>query len=118
MVKRLQSRLTRRQQTKTVTVYQRNSAGVESAVSAALTGIAVTHHEKLTNEFVAEFGAVVSKVTDIFWFYPISGSLPTLTEQHVVYEDGDTTTQYEVVSAVDQGGQGEVLMVATNRVRL
>lgn len=112
------SRLSERQQTKTVTVYQRSSAGTKSAVSAALTGITITHHEKLVNEFIAEFGAVVSKVVDLFWFYPISGVLPTITEQHVIYEDGDTTTQYEVVSAVDQGGQGETLLVTTNRVRL
>lgn len=112
------SRLAQREKTKTVTVYQRSSAGVESAVSAALTAITVTHHQTTASEFIAEYGAVVSKVVDIFWFYPISGSLPAITEQYLIYEDGDTTTQYEVISAVDQGGFDEVLMVTTQRIRL
>ena len=112
------SRLTERQQTMTITVKKRSSAGVESAVSAALTSISVTHHQKSVTEFNAEFGEFVSRIIDIFWFYPISGSLPAITEQHVIYQDGNTTTQYEVISAVDQGGQGEVLMVTTERRRL
>lgn len=112
------SRLSDRSKTKTITVYQRSSVGVETAVSTDLTNITVTHHQKTVREFVADFGQFVSRVIDIFWFYPIDGSLPAITEKYLIYEDGDTTNKYEVTSAVDQGGQGEVLMVETDRTRL
>lgn len=116
------SRLTMRQRTKTITVYSRSSAGTETAVTG-LASVEVTYHQKQMTSVMGEqyggMGEVVAVVIHQFWFYPDGdGNLPAITEQHVIYEDGNTTTQYEIFNVVDEGGQGDVLKVETQRRRL
>lgn len=108
------SRLRERRQQVTVTVYSRNSAGTESAVSG-LSSVVVTRTQQSANELVGEFGNIIADVVDIFWFEKISGTFPTITEKHLIRDA--SSTRYEIIATVNQGGESNRLKVITTRVR-
>lgn len=108
------SRLYERRQKMTITVYSRNSAGTESAVSG-LSSVSVTHTQQSARELIAEFGNIVTDVVDIFWFGKISGTLPTITEKHLIRDA--SSTRYEIIGVVNQGGESNRLKIITTRVR-
>lgn len=107
------SRLRRRRVQVTVDVFSRNSASVETVV---YDGIIATHTQKSSDEILSEFGNVIAEVIDVFYFEKIAstGALPVILEKHIIRTGG---VKYEVFAVVDQGGEGNRLAVATNRVR-
>lgn len=107
------SRLRRRRVQVTVDVSSRNSASVETVI---YDDIIATHTQKSSDEVLTEFGNIIAEVTDVFYFEKLvsTGALPVILEKHVITSSG---VKYEVFAVVDQGGEGNRLAVATNRVR-
>lgn len=108
------SRLRERRVQVTVDVLSRNSA---SAETTAYGNIVSTHTQRSADEILSEFGNVVTEVVDVFYFERLrtTGALPVILEKHVIRDiDG---AKYEAFAVVNQGGEGNRLAVATNRVR-
>lgn len=115
MPSRFGSRLRRRRVPRTVNVYQRNSGGAETPV---YTGLAATHTQLRATEIVGELANVVSEVIDVFWFAPQSdGTLPAITEKHVIRDEADLDVRYDILQVRNEGGQGRRLSVMTRRWR-
>jgi hypothetical protein len=96
----------------TVNVYSKAVAPAY-AETAVYTGLIATREQRDAFEQMSDSGAVIT-VTDVFWFEPVSGVLPSITEGHVMTTGG---SRYEVLQVADQGGEGNRLRVMTRRFR-
>lgn len=78
------------------------------------TGLIATREQPDASELFTDAGALVV-VTDVFWFEPVSGTLPAITEKHTVIDASNN--RYEVVMVQNQGGEGNRLKVMTRALR-
>lgn len=101
------SRIALRGKTATVSVVDASGATVYSS----LTGV---YEQDTVQEREGPFSDLASRVVDVFFFEPVSGSLPTIEEKHIIIWD---STRYRVDSAVNQAGQDNRLRVQTTRSR-
>ena len=114
---RLGSRLRRRRKQVTISVYSKSvSSGqlAESAVSGLVNIKATKEPAGQDPEIVTEAGVIVI-ATDNFYFDQISGSLPAITENHLLI-DSDSA-RYEVVTRpFALAGEDNRLKVITRKV--
>lgn len=112
----IKSRLRMRRVTKTVSVKEKTLASGQysEADGSGLTGLTATWEPISGDEELTEAGKIVIP-TDVFWFEPaVGGSLPAITENHVLVAGG---VRYEVVMRPEnQAGGGNRLKVMTRRV--
>lgn len=108
------SRLRERRLQLTVSVKLKTLTSGQMVESSAFTGLIATHEQPDANEFVTDAGAVVV-VTDVFWFEPVAGVLPAITEKHVIVDA--SSNRYEVVMVQNQAGEGNRIKVMTRALR-
>ena len=109
----ISSRLADRSTVKKVSVITRNySSGSYGTPTTVYSILHPTYEQKQQTYFSDEYGKQI-EVLDIFEFEPlVSGSLPAITPKHFIVEGSNT---YEVLTAVDEGGAGELLTVTCRR---
>lgn len=108
------SRLRERRRQLTVSVKLKTLTAGQNVESSLYTGLTATHEQPDAFEAFTDGGALVV-VTDVFWFAPVSGSLPAITEKHVIIDA--SSNRYEVVMVQDQAGEGDRLKVTTRALR-
>lgn len=86
----------------------------QNVETSLTTGLIATHEQPDASELFTDAGALVV-VTDVFWFEPVSGTLPAITEKHTVIDASNN--RYEVVMVQNQGGEGNRLKVMTRALR-
>lgn len=110
----IKSRLRVRRQKKTVSVRAKTLTAGKYVESSAYTGLVATWEPAMVEEVYSAAGQVAF-ATDVFWFEPTTGSLPTIEEQHVIVDAAGL--RYEVISTTSQGGEGNRLKALTRRVK-
>ena len=88
------SKLRQRQTEYTMTVITQGATGTQVNTT---TGLKATRQQRESEEFVSGVGVVVN-VTYQFSFYPVSGTLPTITENQILY---DSTDKYEILQVLE-----------------
>lgn len=101
------SRIALRGKTATVNVIDGSGATIYS-------GITAVYEQATVTEGGGAFAELASRVVDVFFFEPISGTLPTIVEKHIIVWN---STRYRVEHAVNQAGQDNRLRVQTTRSR-
>ena len=107
------SRIHERRVQMTVTVKLKTLTAGQNVESNLATGLIATHSQPDAAELFTDAGALVV-VTDVFWFEPVSGTLPAITEKHVILDASNN--RYDVVMVQNQGGEGNRLKVLTRSV--
>lgn len=108
------SRIVQRQTKVTVNVILRTLTSGKNVESNAITALTPTHYQMTAFEVFGDVGAG-SEVVDVFWFEPVSGSLPAITEKHII-KNTSTSVRYEVTDVMPQP-ESEFLKVVTRRLR-
>lgn len=107
------SRIAERQTKKTVDVVLRTLTAGKNVESDTISSLTPTHYQMTAFEVFGDVGAG-TEIVDVFWFEPVSGSLPAITEKHIIEES--TGTRYEVTDVMPQP-ENEWLKVVTRRLR-
>lgn len=108
------SRLRDRRVQMTVSVKLKTLTAGQHVESNLASGLIATHEQPNAFEIISEAGMIVP-VTDVFWFEPVSGTLPAITEKHVVVDA--SSNRYEVVMVQRQAGEANRLKVMTKALR-
>ena len=111
----ISSRLRDRRSTKTIASIALSLSGGQYTEANETTGLTATHEQQSASLIGVDAGALVT-VVDIFWFEPVSGSLPDIEEDNVL-TDGDSV-RYEVVEVKQLPSTiAPRLRVITRRIR-
>lgn len=97
----------------TVDVKSKTLSGGQFNESNIYSSLTATTGSPIVLELVTDAGAIVVLATP-FWFEPVNGSLPAITEKHVIVNGSN---RYEVIMAQKQGGQEDMLKVMTRALR-
>jgi len=108
------SRLRERRVQLGVSVKLKTLTAGQHVESNLATGLIATHEQPDASEMFTDAGALVI-VTDVFWLERVNGTLPAITEKHVIVDA--SSNRYEVVMVQNQGGEGNRLKVMTRALR-
>jgi hypothetical protein len=108
------SRLRERRAQITVSIKAKTLTSGQYVENSLAIGLIATHTQPNAFEVISEAG-IVALVTDIFWFAQIDGSLPAITEKHVIVDASGN--RYEIMMVQNQGGEGNRLKVMTRSIR-